>query len=306
LEKQREELEFLIENFDKLSTVLGITGDDLFALQRAIFNAERKSPVSENITDVTQGSTAGSRDPIVVTKQVLEAAGQTQLGAQDEFVPIDPPKDPAKRAEHFEISKENVRITSDEGGDHAEVYEDKVKQKDGTIKIVPTGGTGHQITAKDINPATNKPWKIGEKVPEKIRKRWFQEDMKKAVDQAQSLTGFSKLDSEAKKILTNMVFNMGLGKASVGTRDKKGFKEGEGVKSFVGMLKALRKSPPDYARAAAEMEWVDPDNIKKGHTSWRNQTGRRARRLIERMKVLGGVSGSAPVTLASIGGTEIA
>jgi hypothetical protein len=251
----------------------------------------------------------GKKEAQVVTKQVLEAAQKTKLGMQteddDEFVPIDPPKEPAKRAEHFEISKENVQIASDEGGDHAEVYEDKVEQ-DGTIKIVPTGGTGHQITAKDINPATNKPWKIGDIVPENIRKRWFQEDMKKAVDQAQSLTGFSKLDSEAKKILTNMVFNMGLGFPTVGTRGKKGFKKGKGVKSFVGMLKALRKSPPDYARAAAEMEWVNADNVKEGHTSWWNQTGRRAKRLVERMKVLGGVSGSAPVTLASIGDTETA
>ena len=70
------------------------------------------------------------------------------------------------------------------------------------------------------------------------------------------------------------------------------------------MLKALNKKPPDYARAAAEMEWVNPDNLKKGHTSWWNQTGRRAKRLVHRMKVLGGVAGSAPVTLASAGGTE--
>jgi hypothetical protein len=193
------------------------------------------------------------------------------------------PGDPGDQGDPVNIYAESAQIYSDEK-DKKMVYNDKVERWDENGKsyfvFIPTVGAGHRVTAKDINPATNEMWKVGEKVPKETRKRWFQGDIKKAVGNARSLTGFSKFDIEAKKILVNMMFNMGPGWAPVGT------KRGRGVKSFVKMLKALRKNPPDYARAAAEMEWSNAD-LKLNHTNWRKQTRGRAKRLIERMKNIG-------------------
>jgi GH24 family phage-related lysozyme (muramidase) len=164
-------------------------------------------------------------------------------------------------------TKERTIISKDEGGNRAKSYMDS---KDNL-----TGGVGHLMT-----DAEKERYPEGTKIPKSVRDGWFQQDMMGARVQAFDLMP-DNAPTEVFDIVTNMVFNMGKGIPP--HVDENGEKvKGTGVQGFQGMLGAIKAG--DYERAALEMEWVNPDAATKTHTDWYNQTGRRAKRLIKRMR----------------------
>ena len=168
---------------------------------------------------------------------------------------------PAKKPQWLAFAGiEQKQITSDEGGNVAKTYPDKVVQPDGSIKLVPTGGVGHRLTAAEL-----KLYPIGTSIPQSVRDAWFEQDMKTAVADATSLLP-KNVPPEVFSIVVNMAFNMGKPTLS----------------GFGGMFTAIRAA--DYDRAALEMEWTNPDAARRVHTQWFLQTGGRSKRLISRMK----------------------
>mgnify|MGYP003639972830 CR=1 FL=1 len=162
-----------------------------------------------------------------------------------------------------------------EGGKVPFVYPDG----DGNL----TAGIGHKLTKDELAR-----WKKGDMVSTTQVEKWFKADY--ALAKRQIATIFKDtLTPEARDVLVSMVFNMGLGYATKRTPEELGFGypgeviPGKGLKSFGGMLRALKSSPPDYARAAEEMTWVNADT-KTANTKWYNQTGNRAEDLINIMK----------------------
>ena len=155
-----------------------------------------------------------------------------------------------------------------EGGKVPFVYPDG----DGNL----TAGIGHKLTKDELAR-----WKKGDMVSTTQVEKWFKADY--ALAKRQIATIFKDtLTPEARDVLVSMVFNMGLGYATKRTSGEKVI-PGKGLKSFAGMLRALKSSPPDYARAAEEMTWVNADT-KTANTKWYNQTGNRAEDLINIMK----------------------
>ena len=73
--------------------------------------------------------------------------------------------------------------------------------------------------------------------------------------------GISNAPQSIKDSVVEMAFNMGRGSL----KDKKG------LMSFKGFAKAIRKG--DYARAADELRYINPDVKEKGNTSYYNQVG---------------------------------
>ena len=165
------------------------------------------------------------------------------------------------------IRPESDRIIEDEGRDRAHSYVDTVDVGDGTTRSVLTGGVGHALT-----PEEQRLYPDGTFIPQWQRDQWWDVDFQEAFDDASSLVTSPDVDPEAVRIITNM--------AMMGRTRLSGFR---------GLFKALNKSPPDYALAANEMEWFDPSLplAQRVHTAWFNQTGRRADRLLERMRALG-------------------
>ena len=103
----------------------------------------------------------------------------------------------------------------------------------------------------------------------------LQQDIKKA---EKIVDGFfpEGLHDGAKNIVISMAFNMGKG-----AKTKKGK---TGLLSFEGMRGALKEVPPNFELAAQHMEWKNPEDHSEGHTQWFNETGRRARELIQQMR----------------------
>ena len=162
-----------------------------------------------------------------------------------------------------------------EGGKVPFVYPDG----DGNL----TAGIGHKLSKDELAR-----WKEGDMISNAQAEKWFKADY--ALAKRQIATIFKDtLTFEARDVLVSMVFNMGLGYATKRTPEELGFGypgeviPGKGLKSFGGMLRALKSSPPDYARAAEEMMWVNADT-KTANTKWYNQTGNRAKDLINIMK----------------------
>lgn len=87
----------------------------------------------------------------------------------------------------------------------------------------------------------------------------FGEDLSRAITDAEAYVGkeyWKDLDGDAKEVITNMAFNIGLPKLS----------------GFVRMREALRKQ--DYARVADEM--ID--------SKWYHQIGNRSKELVDQMR----------------------
>ena len=166
------------------------------------------------------------------------------------------------------VQAERAQIREDEGyKNHA--YVDTLGYK--------TAGIGHLLSEKEIGEFPPQAWVPdknndikGIKYSEEQIKKWFEDQTKAATKSAKALVG-EDVPPEVFGILVNMSFNMGQAK----------------VKKFKGMIKAIKKG--DYERAAQEMEFTNPDKDRseKGWTPWRTQTGDRAQRLIDRMRVVG-------------------
>lgn len=119
-----------------------------------------------------------------------------------------------------------------------------------------TGGHGHLLSK-----AERKKYPEGTRIPAYIVDVWWENDSTHHLDSAEAFISVHRLngiDIEAKKILVNMVFNMGAWKLS----------------RFKNMIKALQKK--DYYRAADEM--ID--------SRWFKQTGIRSKELVARMRNL--------------------
>ena len=124
-----------------------------------------------------------------------------------------------------------------------------------------TAGFGHKLT-----DAEKKKYPLGTKIPKDQIDAWFKVDHMRAELAAHDAA--PGVPAQVHDILTNMAFNVGRG----------------GLQGFKGMLKAVKAG--DYNKAAAEMEWIRPNNHKLGKTAWFKQTGDRAKRLVARMKAI--------------------
>ena len=165
-----------------------------------------------------------------------------------------------------QVVKEATRIKSDEGtkkkGDqHISYILNKKEREEGIV----TGGYGHQLTT-----AEKKLYPEGSVIPSDVVEKWFKKDMQEAKTDAEKYLKGLRVDEEVFNIVVNMAFNMGRARLS----------------KFAGMKKALSSTPPDYERAALEMEYIDADK-KTRKTPYYRQTGDRAKRLIFRMRKLG-------------------
>jgi len=156
-----------------------------------------------------------------------------------------------------DMEPETKQILSDEGT--RKVGGKHVSYLDTATPPVLTGGHGHAMTA-----AERKKYPEGSVIPEKVVEEWWQEDAKSHIKDADRLIGDTKLPSEARDIIINMVFNLGATRA--------GRKKGVG---FAKMWEALDKG--DFDEAANQM--VDSD--------WYSQVGARSKRLVKRMRNLG-------------------
>ena len=114
-----------------------------------------------------------------------------------------------------------------------------------------TGGIGHLITVSD------KQYELqGTVIPMEVIHDWFYDDMYTAINDAEDIVdNYEELPFQVKRILINMVFNLGYKRLS----------------KFKKMLSAIEKE--DFKEAAKEM--VD--------SRWYNQVGHRSKELVEMM-----------------------
>jgi len=118
---------------------------------------------------------------------------------------------------------------------------------------LPTFGIGHLIVDSDVESTKD----IGDPVSEERVKECFDKDVESVlVDCKRLYDDFDELPDEAQEIVSNMMFNLGLGRLS-------GFK---GMKAGVVAR--------DWNKAADEM--VD--------SKWYRQVTNRAERLVQRMR----------------------
>jgi GH24 family phage-related lysozyme (muramidase) len=156
--------------------------------------------------------------------------------------------------------------------DHSTIEAVQIHSDEGVLKVSAdgdgiSGGRGHRMTKAQL-----KKYPLGSTIPKDVQERWFKEDIAIALNDAEALV-FSEevlgkdgdLPPEVFNIIVNMAFNLGRTK----------------LKDFKGMFKAIQEG--DYDRAAEEMKYQNADT-KKATTPWFKQTGRRAKRLIARMK----------------------
>ena len=141
-------------------------------------------------------------------------------------------------------------ITDDEGCKY-EIYLDHLG--------LPTCGIGHLIKETDEEHGKA----VGTKVSEERVKALFDEDIKVSIAECEELfktqfSSFDALPTEARYILTNMMFNMGKPRLS----------------KFVKMRKAIEDF--DFAEASIQMK----------DSKWYTQVTNRADRLVKRMKAL--------------------
>ena len=157
------------------------------------------------------------------------------------------------------VPSEQKQIINDEGGDVSRTYQERIKQPDGSIKTLLTGGIGHKLSV-----AERRKYPEGAEIPAEVRAMWWANDYENASQIALKFIPKTAPD-EVRLIVTNMSM-MGAGSLS----------------QFTNFRKALRAK--DYQRAAEEMIWTDPDNHSEGNTAWYLQTKGRAKALVKRMR----------------------
>jgi lysozyme len=144
------------------------------------------------------------------------------------------------------IDKLREEIAADEGEVH-EIYLDHLG--------LPTFGIGHLV--RDDDPEHG--WEVGTAVSNDRCVEAFNEDIKTVVSDCYKLyTDFDDLPEEAKRIIANMMFNMGRPRLS----------------KFKGMKRGV--DARDWNAAADEM--VD--------SRWYRQVTNRAERLVKRMRLV--------------------
>ena len=144
------------------------------------------------------------------------------------------------------IDKLREEIAADEGEVH-EIYLDHLG--------LPTFGIGHLV--RDDDPEHG--WEVGTAVSNDRCIEAFNEDIKTVVSDCYKLyTDFDDLPEEAKRIIANMMFNMGRPRLS----------------KFKGMKRGV--DARDWNAAADEM--VD--------SRWYRQVTNRAERLVKRMRLV--------------------
>ena len=137
---------------------------------------------------------------------------------------------------------------------------EEIEYDEGNVKMVyldhlglPTFGIGHLIRESDPEHG----WKVGTEVSDDRCVAAFNEDIETVVSDCHKLyPDFEDLPEEVKRIIANMMFNMGYGRLS----KFKGMKAGVDAK--------------DWNKAADEM--VD--------SRWYKQVTNRAQRLVDRMR----------------------
>ena len=117
----------------------------------------------------------------------------------------------------------------------------------------PTFGIGHLITKNDPEYG----WKVGTSIDTVRVHEAFEQDIEGVLSDCTKLySDFEDLPEEAKRVIANMMFNMGLTRLS----------------KFKGMKRGVNSR--NWNHAAIEM--VD--------SRWYNQVTNRAKRLVERMR----------------------
>jgi len=172
---------------------------------------------------------------------------------------------PVKRRERpnrptFPSAQFGREILRDEGY-MLEIYPDPVHGDS-----VPTAGVGHRITETD-HGYHGQP--IGTPVPAAQVREWLKSDLRTAMHDALAvIPGFARLPAEAQLVCANLAFQLG--------RDR--------LRGFTGFVRAI--GGQDYARAALELLWRDPDDTSRGPTPLYTQTPKRTRDRAERLRQL--------------------
>jgi len=215
-------------------------------------------PEGDPLTAVGQGmeDSDPEGDPLTAVAEVTPTAGGNENNAVIEGRPAG-----EKRLSKFlaAVPSEQKQIINDEGGDVSRTYQERVKQPDGSIKTLLTGGIGHRLTV-----AERRKYPEGAEIPAEVRAMWWANDYENASQIALRFIPKTAPD-EVRLIVTNMSM-MGAGSLA----------------QFTNFRKALRAK--DYQRAAEEMIWTDPDNHSEGNTAWYLQTKGRAKALVKRMR----------------------
>ena len=153
-------------------------------------------------------------------------------------------------------------IKENEGGLVLEPYKLEYTERDGdSIKEnTYTVGYGTQISNDEYNNYMS----LNEQDKKTFVENKFNQKYSQAKEDADiymKANGISNAPQSIKDSVVEMAFNMGRGSL----KDKKG------LMSFKGFAKAIRKG--DYARAADELRYINPDVKEKGNTSYYNQVG---------------------------------
>jgi lysozyme len=214
------------------------SGEELLPGAEEALVASQEVPVEEVVAETEE---------VEVPSEDLQAAFEAQEVAYEDQV-----EEPAAMTPLERIESDREQLAFDEGRRNK-------PYKDG--KGHWTAGIGH-LMSKD----EKKEYPPGSTVPDEVVDKWFAEDIAEAYQGTERIlkkVGIPDLPAEAKSILTNMVFNMGV----------------SGVLEFKETLKLLKKG--DYKAASVEM--LDSD--------WhRIDVGPRAVRLSDRMAKVQGFS----------------
>ena len=147
----------------------------------------------------------------------------------------------------MDLTKLREELENDEGVKH-EIYLDHLGY--------PTFGIGHLITKTDPEYGED----VGEPISDERVQEAFENDVEIVLGDCKKLYGdFDSLPEEVQRIIANMMFNMGLPRLS----------------KFKGMKRGVDSK--DWNAAADEM--VD--------SRWYAQVGKRAERLVDRMRNVG-------------------
>lgn len=172
--------------------------------------------------------------------------GKTQEDIEQEV--RDQNEELLERELNFEEIDESMRIARDEGTER-DFFGNQVSYIDSVGE--PTGGIGHLLTKEE-----QEKYPIGTPIPDEVVKKWFDEDIKEAKEDAEILLKGMTVPPEVKAIITNMAFNLGRKRLS----------------KFRELFTAL--SLGEYGVAAEEMK----------NSKWYKQVGNRSKRLVERMR----------------------
>ena len=143
----------------------------------------------------------------------------------------------------------------DDEGEELDVYKDSKGRN--------TVGYGHLVL-----PGDN--LKVGDSITKERAEALYKQDVTGAIHDARSFVPniWNDLSPERQNVLINMAYNLGATKLG----------------KFKEMRKGLRSG--DYAYASDQMlnNYDDKTGKWTGHTPWSNQTGRRSKRLSNRME----------------------